>query len=129
MQTKRILKIGVIVLVVCVCLAGIALVAILWHIHQSVHEYCTNAQQAHPHPGEDVSALIEFMNSDTHPLRERNLAIWTLGRLRDPRALSVLEAVYTGAPCNHDKNLCQYELEKAITLCGGAPEPPRKTGH
>jgi hypothetical protein len=66
------------------------------------------------------------VNSDVHPLRERNLAVWTLGRLRDRRALPSLTAAYTGDLCDHDKTLCQYELEKAIKLCGGTPEPPCK---
>lgn len=129
MQIKRIMRIGAIVLVVCALLGAAGFGAIFWSIHRSVRKHCAVAQQAHPHPGDDVSALIEFMNSDTHTLRERNLTIWTLGRLRDPRALPALEKMYTGGKCNHDKNLCQYELEKAIKLCGGTPEPPRKTRH
>ena len=43
------------------------------------------------------------------------------------RSLPVLEAVYTGEPCDHEEVLCQYELEKAIKRCGGTPTPPRKT--
>jgi len=129
MRTKRILKIGGIVLVLCVVLGGAALGVILWRIHRSVQEHCAIAQEAHPHPGDDVTALVEFMKSDAHPLRERNLTIWTLGRLRDPKALPALESVYTGELCEHDKFLCQYELEKAIKLCGGTPRSPRKTRH
>ena len=101
--------------------------AVVWVIDQSVRENCAMAQQAHPHPGDDVAALVVFMNSDSHPLRGRNHAVWTLGRLRDPKALPALEAAYTGEPCNHDRDLCQYELEKAIKRCGGIPQPPRKT--
>lgn len=126
---KRIVKIIVGVFVVGLLLGSVALGAIVWHIHQSVQEYCGVAQQAHPHPGDDVSALVDFMDSDSHSFRDRNLAIWTLGRLRDTKALSALEAVYTGEQCDHDKNLCQYELEKAIKLCGGTPSPPRKAQH
>lgn len=39
-----------------------------------------------------------------------------------------LKSVYTGAPCDHDKYLCQYELGKAIKLCGGVAVPPRAEG-
>lgn len=129
MQIKRIVRIGAIVLAVCVVLGAATLGVTLWSIHRSVQKYCAVAQRAYPHPGDDVSALIEFMNSDTHPLRDRNLTIWTLGRLRNPKALPALEALYTGGECEHDKKHCQYELEKAIKLCGGIPQPPRKTGH
>ena len=72
-------------------------------------------------------ALIEYMNSESHPLKERNRAVWALGRLRDPRALPALEGVYTGDLCEHARFLCQYELEKAIKRCGGNPTPPRQT--
>jgi len=127
---KRAIKIVVSVFVVGVLLCGVALGAILLNIHQSVQANCRVAQQAHPHPGDDVAALIDFMNSTSHSLRDRNhRAIWTLGRLRDPKALPALESVYTGEKCEHNKTLCQYELEKAIKLCGGTPNPPGKTKH
>lgn len=57
-------------------------------------------------------------------------AVWTLGRLRDVRALPVLPAGFMGARCDHDKALCQYKLAKAIRACGGsvpsAASGPRK---
>ena len=125
---KRIVKISISVLVVGVLLCGAALGAIVWNIRQSVRENCHLAQGAHPHPGDDVAALIDFMNSTSHSLWDRNhRAIWTLGRLRDPKALPTLESVYTGEKCEHNKTLCQGELEKAIKLCGGTPNPPGKT--
>ena len=126
MQVKRVLRTGLIVLAVLVCLGGAACGAVLWHIHASVGRYCSMAQAAHPHPGNDVAALIDFMDSDTHSLRERNLAVWTLGRLRDSAALPALESFYTGDECDHDAQLCQGELHKAITLCGGTPHPGHK---
>ena len=128
MQTKRILRIGAIVLVVFACLGGVACGAILWHINQCAERYCAVAQEAHPHPGDDMASLIDYMNCEDHPLRQRNLAIWTLGHLRDPAALPALQSVYTGQECDHSTQLCQYELAKAITLCGGTPDPPGKTG-
>jgi hypothetical protein len=127
---KRAIKIVVSVFVVGVLLCGVALGAILLNIHQSVQANCRVAQQAHPHPGDDVAALIDFMNSTSHSLWDRNhRAIWTLGRLRDPKALPALESVYTGEKCEHNKTLCQGELEKAIKLCGGTPNPPGKIKH
>lgn len=127
---KRILKITISVFVVGVLLSGAALGAIVWHIGQSVQENCRVAQDAHPHPGDDVGALVGLLNSTEHSLHDRNhKAIWTLGQLRDPRALPALAAVYTGESCDHDNRLCQYELEKAIRLCGGTPNPPREPEH
>jgi hypothetical protein len=128
MQVKRILKTGAIALVIVVLLGAVAFGALLWHIHASARRYCAIAQAAHPHPGDDVAALIDFMKSGEHSLRERNLAVWTLGRLRDPAALPALESFYTGGKCDHDTRLCQGELHKAITLCGGTPRPLSEPG-
>lgn len=119
MKSKRILKIAVIALLIIVCLGAVALSGIALHIHKSAKQYSAIAQQAHPHPGNDIAALIEYMNSKDHSLRQRNLAVWTLGRLRNPAALKALKSVYTAAECDHETNLCQYELKKAIKLCSG----------
>jgi len=124
---KRVVRIVVGVFAVCALLGGTVLGVIRWQIHRSVQQYSEIAQKAHPHPDDDVAALIDFMNSDSHKFRDRNLAVWTLGRLCDAQALSALESAYTGKPCEHDKKLCQHELSKAITLCGGIPTPPLKT--
>ncbi len=129
-MTKRIVKITLSVFVIGTLLCGAALGSVVWHIGQSVQENCQLAQQAHPHPGDHVSALVDFMNSKERSLHDRNhKAIWTLGQLRKPEALPALQAAYTGGPCNHKKNLCQYELEKAIKLCGGTPNSPREIKH
>jgi len=71
----------------------------------------------HPHADDDGLALIEFLRAYEHPLAERNHAVWALGRLRDARALPLLEDFYTGEECEHDAALCQSELEKAIARC------------
>ena len=124
---KRVVKITVSIVVVGLLLCGAALGAIMWHIRQTVQGNCQSAQHAHPYPGDDVAALIDFMNSESHSLWDRtHRGVWTLGQIRDPRALSALESAYTGELCQHDTRLCQGELEKAIKLCGGVPNPPRQ---
>ena len=75
-------------------------------------------------PGDRVSALIAYIDSPTHTLRERNRAIWALGQLGDARALPVLEKHFTDGPCDHSRALCQYELRKAIRLCRGGTNIP-----
>lgn len=107
-----------------VILSGGIIGYIAWSTHRATLEYSAMAQQLHPHPGDDVRALIDYMQSDEHSLKDRNHAVWALGRWSDSRALSALEAAYTGKPCDHDKQLCQYELRKAINRCGGnIPSP------
>jgi hypothetical protein len=43
-----------------------------------------------------------------------NQDIWALGQIGDNRALPTLKRLHTGNKCDHDVDLCQYELEKAI---------------
>ena len=103
--------------VVCLVLAASALGVLRWRIQSSLDDWCATAQAAHPHPGDDVAALMAYVQSDQHSLRKRNHAVWALGQARDPRALPALEPFATGGPCNHDRQLCQRELKKAIALC------------
>ena len=88
-----------------------------WSIGSSVKQI--SAQAAQEYSGDRVEALIAYMQSEKHSLRERNRAVWALGRISDRRALSVLEKFYMGEACDHNKYLCQHELKKAINLCKG----------
>ncbi len=74
--------------------------------------------------GDRVQALMAFVDSDRHPLAERNRAVWALGQLGDRRALPVLKKHYTGAPCDHNRYLCQSELKKAIRSLENASFDP-----
>lgn len=120
MEKQRILKVTAIVAMIVVALLGVGVVGIVTMIDGSVRDLATTAQQAHPHLGDDVAALLDFLNSDTHTMEARTRAAWALGRVRDPRALPALEAAYTGEPCDHATGVCQRELEKAIRRCGGS---------
>jgi hypothetical protein len=102
-------------LVLCAGVLGI----MRQEIQSSLDRWCLTAQAAHPHPGDDVAALLDYVQSDTHSLGERNEAVWALGQARDPRALPVLESHVTGESCEHTGHLCQRELSKAISLCKG----------
>jgi len=105
---------------VAVVMAGIAflaLVAIGSSIGSGVRSVSSEALQHRP--GDRVLALMEYVESDAHRLQDRNRAVWALGQLGDARALPVLEKYFTGGPCDHQRALCQRELEKAIRLCKG----------
>lgn len=108
----RILLAGV---VLCVGALGF----LRWQIQSGLNRWCRTAQAAHPHPSDPVAALLDYVQSDAHSLRERNHAVWALGQARDPRALPILEGYVTGAPCDHTGCLCQRELGKAVALCKG----------
>jgi len=75
-------------------------------------------------PGDEVDALAALVGSEGRSLAERNRAVHALGQIADKRALPTLERYYTGAPCNHSRHLCQYELKKAIGRCRGERQPP-----
>lgn len=107
-------------------LAGVFVIAafsaVSWTIGSGVRAASGVAQRAYG--GDQVSALMALAQSPMQTLRDRNRAVWALGQLGDARALTVLERHYTGKPCEHDRELCQQELEKAIRLCRGGLNVP-----
>lgn len=100
-------------------LLAAALAAVAWSIRSGVET--TSAVALREYPGDRVLALISYAESEGHAFRDRNRAVWALGRLRDARALPMLERHYVGEPCNHESTLCQRELRKAITLIRQQP--------
>jgi hypothetical protein len=101
----------------CVILVLTGFVWICFDIRSSVKDISAEAVQEYP--GDRVQALISYVESEKHSLRDRNRAVWALGQIGDRRALSVLEKYHSGEDCNHDKYLCQHEINKAINLCKG----------
>jgi hypothetical protein len=109
------------VLLVCVIIC-LALIMILyayacWSIGSGVQSMCKEATQEYR--GDKIEALIAYVNSERHSLRDRNRAVWALGQLGEKQALPTLQKFYTGLPCDHNRYLCQRELKKAIELCRG----------
>ena len=113
---KKAVLVSIVVLTV-LCL--VTLLSLRFSIQSSLDKLCSTAQAAHLHDGDTIASLIDYVNSGSHTLRQRNHAVWTLGQLRDPAALPALEKACTGKPCDHETTLCQYEIEKAIKLCRG----------
>ncbi len=95
----------------------VAIVAVFINIAAKVETIFAEAKQEFA--GDDIEALVAYLDSNTHSLQEKNHTVWALGRLRDKRALPVLESLYTGEPCQHQTSLCQQELKKAIDACKG----------
>ncbi|HSV95171.1 MAG TPA: hypothetical protein VLH94_04355 [Spirochaetia bacterium] len=87
-------------------------------IDSSVNKNCRKAQNKYG--GSCVSSLISTVkDKENNSFRERNTAIWTLGRLRNREALPLLLSFYTGIIPEkepYDKGISQYELKKAILL-------------
>jgi len=102
----------------CAAFLLVAFVMICFSIRSSVKEITAEATQQYP--GDRIEALITYVKTENHSLRQRNRAVWALGQIGDERALPTLEKSYTGQPCDHDNSLCQRELQKAIKLCKGS---------
>jgi hypothetical protein len=107
---------------------GIAAVAacvfafVLLSLTIGYHVRAASSKAIAEHSGDRVTALMAYVSSDSHSLRDRNRATWALGQLGDARALPLLErlhAQHEGEPCDHDRYLCQHELNKAIRACSG----------
>ena len=92
----------------CLAFLLVAFVMICFSIRSGVKEISAEATQQYP--GDRIEALITYVESENHSLRQRNLAVWSLGQIGDEYALPTLEKSYTGGPCDHDNLLCQQEL-------------------
>ena len=103
-------------------LGTLAFLTISWQIGSDVH--AAGAMAVREYGGDRISALIACADSPSHRLGDRNRAVWALGHIGDPRALPFLEKQYAGKPCDHDRMLCQRELETAIRLCRGGVNLP-----
>ncbi len=90
---------------------GGTLALIEWQLRRAVAAAQSDAEQ------DPVDALMAVVQSSTTSLDEKEHAIWALGRLADPRALAVLDPLFTGAECDHAHALCQYKLERAVQRC------------
>lgn len=112
---KRVFGYGILI---CFTLLFVAFVSICFSIRSSVKEI--SAQAVRQYPGDRTEALMTYVESKNHSLRQRNRSVWALGQIGDKRALPVLEKFYTGRPCDHGSRLCEGELYKAIKLCKGS---------
>lgn len=97
-------------------------------IGKGIKENISIAKKEYPGKAED--ALLAYLADSTKTPRERTeIAVWTLGQIRSRKALPVLKSLYKNNHnyhCNHNTELCQYEVHKAIVSIEnnwlGAPE-------
>jgi hypothetical protein len=80
----------------------------------------TGAYAAARFGGDRIIGLSALVGCSQCALRDRDMAVWALGELRDRSSLPALKAHYTGRKCDHTSDLCQYELGKAIMKIEGA---------
>ena len=104
------------------CLTGaIFLLLSIHHISTQVRAACSEASSEFD--GDCVEALAAYVELEHHIYQERNHAIWALGEIGDRRALPALERLLGGelidSPCDTNRGICRYSVEKAIELCRG----------
>ena len=91
---KRALRYGALI---CFSLLFVGYLCICFSIRHSVKEI--SAQAVKEYPGDRVEALMTYVESANHALRQRrNRAVWALGQIGDSRALPALEEFRTGRP-------------------------------
>jgi hypothetical protein len=109
-------------------LAAAALLLVLFiiiplYMDFHVDRYCDQARDLYP--GDDVEALIAYVESDDHLAQEKNRMVWTLGELRDPRALPALGKLLESGAGDRPGLVSRYEVEKAISKIRGEIRNPR----
>ena len=117
MSTTKLKKALAYTLASCLLIALLFLATARHMIVQGLDAAIAKAQTAQPDSANNIAALINYVKSDTHSLKNRNSAVWALGQLRDGQALETLKELYTAKNCDHNHELCQHELKKAINLC------------
>ena len=105
------------VIILAACVVVIALFSLWVEVH--LKKMCGMATQKYP--GDKVEALMKFVETEERGYRAElykanNHAFWALGQLGDKRALPFLKGLLTGEPCDHETNLCQGEIQKAIDI-------------
>ncbi len=112
---KRVFGNGILI---CLTFLFVAYLYVCFSIRSSVKQI--SAQATHEYAGDRIEALMAYVDSENHSLRQRNHAVWALGQIGGRCALPVLEKFHTGGPCDHDSRLCQGEVQRAIEACKGA---------
>ena len=111
-SNSGIFKILIITSSVLITILLVTYIGLWFWIKSDINKYSESAMSMFP--GDRVEALISVLKSETLSLSEKNHAIWTLEYVGDERALEVLKKLQTGTECNHNKYVCQRELQKAI---------------
>ena len=106
---KRTLKIGFIILILGL---GSTYIGLRIWFKADIDQICESAMKQYD--GDKIEALISVLNSDQQDLKTKNSAIWALGKLRNESALPTLRNLQTNETCDHSRNVCQQDLEKAI---------------
>ena len=78
-----------------VLLGGVYVVGYGW-IQWDAHQKAKSVWSDYPQALDAVDALILRMQDEHCSMKERNRAVWALGRLADEQALTALQQEYTG---------------------------------
>ncbi len=111
------LKVAAWLLVIVLGVAFVASIPLYIMIGSGVNKTSQSAMAQFP--GDRVEALMALVDCEGCSLHDRNHAVWALGQLKDKRALPVLHKYYSGKPCDHEREICQHEITKAVRWTEG----------
>ncbi len=81
------------------------------------HRECLKAQAIHK--GSCTTALLSVVNDERSSIKDKDLAIWAIGQIGNPEAITALQAHQTDEECPRKACISQFEIQKAIDLCSG----------
>lgn len=105
---------GLVVVAATVSLGFAGFCVLVTSIAVGVERITESAQQRY-HKGRS-DGLMALADCSDCPMKERNRAVWALGRLQEQRAVPLLRAHLTGRRCDHERALCQHEIRKSLDL-------------
>jgi hypothetical protein len=103
---------------------GLLTVSVIIPLYMDYHVKCYCAEARDLYAGDAVEALIAFLGSDRHTSAEKNHIIWTLGELRDPRAVPVLRGLLAHEASYGPDAVSLYEVRKALDKIEGRKRDP-----
>lgn len=118
---RRILRVTVILTLATVGLFAGVLGVGYWQSSRDLNRSYTHIRTRHA--GDRLQSLLACVQDPQESLAVRNDAVWILGELRDERALPVLTGLVMGEECDHRREICQYELHKAMDKIKTGHEP------
>lgn len=71
----------------------VVIVVLFWIIYSPVREVSTAAQIQFG--GDRLEALLRYIESDEHSLKEKNHTVWAIGQFGDERAIPILKKFWT----------------------------------
>ena len=117
MSTTKFKKALACTLISCLLIVLLFLATARHMIVQGLDAAISRAQTAQPDSANKIAALVNYVKSDNHSLKNRNSAVWALGQLRDGQALETLKELvqFMDSPIADPAIIPSYLVAKQIS--------------